>query len=336
MLRQGLFRPSNLPKLALCSWFRSEDTEQSEAAVHGTTVDTIYRQILTGLTDFPHGTAAEIAAADWAAVQTDIVVGKNLVLARKEQCAVRIPGFPIPGEVDALCPKLFCSFDLKTGQYYDYELQVTAYAWGLMEKYFAETWTTWLLFCDRRRVYRYAFSYERARQLVLEVRGRYEAAAAPAFNPYCGWCANGGECPVLINRAEQALALAEKPKFDFQALLANPQRLGYFLSACRAVEPYQQQAQDRAKEYLRSKTDVPGWSLVTRPPGKFVEPLIVVPLAEKLGAARVPEEYSHLSAAKYEKLCAEAGLAPDSAAIKQGAGATYLRATPELTTKGGD
>jgi len=130
--------------------------------------------------------------------------------------------------------------------------------------------------------------------------------------------------------------LAEKPKFDFQALLANPQRLGYFLSACRAVEPYQQQAQDRAKEYLRSKTDVPGWSLVTQPPGKFVEPLTVVPLAEKLGAARVLEEYSHLSAAKYEKLCAEAGLSPDSAAIKQGAGATYLRATPELTTKGGE
>jgi hypothetical protein len=336
VLRQGLLRPSNLPKLALCSWFRSEDTEQSEAAVRGTTVDTIYRQILIGLTDFPHGPAAEIAAADWAAGQTDLVAGKNLVLARKEDCQVQIPEFPAPGEVDALCPKSFCSFDIKTGQYYDYELQMAAYAWALMEKFFAENWTTWLLFCDLRRVYKYEFTYSKARKLVLEVRAQYEAAAAPVSNPYCGWCANGNDCPVLINRADQALALAEKPKFDFQALLANPQRLGYFLSACRAVEPYQQEAQDRAKEYLRSKTDVPGWTLVTRPPCKFVEPLTVAPLAEKLGAVRVLEEYSHLSAAKYEKLCAEAGLAPDSAAIKQGAGATYLRATPELTTKGGE
>jgi hypothetical protein len=264
VLRQGILRPSNLPNLKLCSWFRSEDTEQSEAAVRGTTVDTIYRQILTGLTDFPHGTAAEIAAADWAACQTDVVVGKNLVLARKEDCQVQIPKFPAPGEVDALCPKLFCSFDLKTGQYYDYELQMTAYAWGLMEKYFAETWTTWLLFCDLRRVYRYAFSYERARQLVLEVHGRYEAAAAPVFNPYCSWCANASECPVLINRADQALALTEKPRFDFQGVLASPQRLGAFLTACCGVDPYQRQASARAKQYLQQKVEVPGWSFVTR------------------------------------------------------------------------
>jgi hypothetical protein len=327
VLRQGILRPSNLPKLKLCAWFRSENSEQNGAAARGTFVDAIYRQILTGLTDFPDGSAAEIAAADWAAGQTDVVAGKSLVLARKEDCQVVIPGFAKPGEVDALCPKLFCSFDIKTGQYYDYELQMAAYAWGLMEKFFAENWTTWLLFCDLRRVYKYAFTYSKARKLVLEVRAQYEAAAAPVFNPYCSWCAKAGECPVLVNRADQALAVIEKPKFDFQTLLANPQRLGYFLSACRAVEPYQQQAQDRAKEYLRGKTDVPGWTLVTRAPGKYVEAQDVAPLADKLGTARVLREYGNLSVAKFEKLCAEAGLSPDSAAIKHGAGATYLRHT---------
>jgi hypothetical protein len=341
MLRQGLLRPSNLPKLALCSWFRSEDTEQSEAAARGTTVDTIYRQIMVGLTDFPNGTAAEIAAADWAACQTDEIAGKFPVLARKQDCTVRIPGFPKPGEVDALCLKLFCSFDIKTGQWYDYQLQMAAYAWGLMEATFAETWTTWLLFCDLRRVYHYTFTYEQAQRLILEVRALYETAAAPTFNPYCAWCANSGECPVLINRADQALALTEKPKFDFQGLLANPERLGYFLTACRAIEPLQQQANDRAKQYLQQQVQVPGWSLVTRSPSKYVEPPAVVPVVERLGAARVLQEYSHLSAARYEKLSAEAGLKPDSTVVKTGAGATYLRATPGLTLsqparRGGD
>jgi hypothetical protein len=335
VLKQGILRPSNLPKLAICVWYRPQE-EQSKPAARGTSVDTIYRQILGGLKDFPDGSAADIQAADWAACQTDQVAGKNLVLARKEQCAVRIPGFPIPGEVDALCPKLFCSFDLKTGQYYDYKLQMAAYAWGLMEKYFAETWTTWLLFCDLRRVYRYAFSYERARQLALEVRARYEAAAAPAFNPYCSCCANAGECPVLINRADQALALIEKPRFDFQGVLASPQRLGLFLMACRGVEPYQQRASDRAKQYSQQKVEVPGWSLVTRLPAKYVEAAALRPLVDRLGAARVLEEYGHLSEAKYQKLCAEAGLPPDSAAVKQGAGATYLRAAPESIEKGGE
>jgi hypothetical protein len=335
VLKQGILRPSNLPKLALCAWYRPQE-EQSEPAARGTSVDTIYRRILGGLEDFPDGGAADIQAADWAACQTDQVSSKNLVLARKEQCVVRIPGFPNPGEVDALCPKLFCSFDLKTGQYYDYELQMAAYAWGLMEKYFAETWTTWLLFCDLRRVYKYVFTYAEACQLVLEVRAKYEAGAAPTFNPYCGWCANASECPVLINRADQALALTEKPRFDLNGLLANPQRLGLFLTACRAVEPLQRQAQDRAKQYLQQSVEVPGWSLVMRSPGKYVEAPAVHPLVDRLGAARVLEEYGHLSEVKSQKLCAEAGLSPDSAAIKQGAGATYLRAAPESIEKGGE
>jgi hypothetical protein len=180
------------------------------------------------------------------------------------------------------------------------------------------------------------FTYSKARELVLEVCERYEAAIAPAFNSYCGWCANGGECPVLINRAEQALALIEKPRFDFQAVLTSPQRLGAFLTACHGVELYQQQASDCAKQYLQQKVEVPGWSLVTRSPGKYVEAPAVRPLVDRLGAARVLEEYGHLSVVKYQKLCAEAGLSLDSAAVKQGAGAMYLRAAPESTEKGGE
>ena len=328
MLKQGILRPSNLPKLALCAWFRNENSEQSEAALRGSAVDTIYRDILSGLKDFPDGTAAEIAAADWAACETSRIAGNCPVFAQKEDCGVIIPGFPQPGEVDALCPKLFCSFDLKTGQQYDYRAQMAAYSWGLMKKYFAETWTTWILFCDLRRLYKYTFTYAEARRLVLEVHARYEAAATPVFNLYCVWCANAGECPVLINRADHALALSEKPNFDFTALLADPQRLGAFLTACRAIGPYQQQAQDRAKQYLQQSVEVPGWSLVTRSPGKYVEPPAVVPLVARLGGGRVLEEYGHLSEAKYAKLCAEARLNPDSAAVKNGAGATYLRSAP--------
>jgi hypothetical protein len=322
VIRQGIPRPSNLPKQALCVWFRPDGTEQSGATARGNDVDTIYRQIIQSLTDFPKGSAAEIAAADWAATQTIQVTGKQQVFTRHEDCQVAIPGFPAAGEVDALCPALFCSFDLKTGLFYDYQLQLAAYAWGLMERYFTEMWTTYLLFCDLRRVYRYEFDYAETRQLVLEVCARYEAAVPPTFNPYCNWCANAGQCPALINRANQALSLVEKPKFDFSAVLANPQRLGLFLTACRALEPLQQQAQDRLKQYLLAKAVVPGWDLVTRSPRKYVDTDALLPLVDRLGPKRVLEAYGHLSAAKYEQLCAEGGLSPDSAAIKQDAGAT--------------
>ena len=335
MLRQGILRPSNLPKLALCAWFRSAE-EPSDAAVRGTTIDTIFREIVAGLHDFPSGNRDEIAAADWAACEVGRIAGNYPVLTRKEDCQMRISGFPMPGEADALCPKLFCSFDLKSGQFYNYELQMSAYALGFMEKYFAQTWNTWLLFCDLRRVYFYTFTYEQAQRLVSKVRVLYKAAAPPVYNPYCNFCANAPECPVLLNRADQVLALIEKPKFDFQGLLANPERLGYFLTACQAIEPLQQQARDRARQYLLAENEVPGWGLVSRSPGKYVDPAAVVSLVDKLGAARVLLEYGNLSVAKYEKLCAEAGVTPDSAVIHQGAGATYLRSVPELTTTKGN
>jgi hypothetical protein len=122
MLAQGILRPSNLPKLKLCAWYRNSDGEPSEAAGRGTRIDTVYREILTGLKDFPDGSAAEIAAADWAACQTSRIAGDHPILVRKEECGVTIPGFPAPGEVDAICLKLFTSFDLKSGQQYDYQL----------------------------------------------------------------------------------------------------------------------------------------------------------------------------------------------------------------------
>jgi hypothetical protein len=205
-----------------------------------------------------------------------------------------------------------------------------AYAWCLMEGFFAETWTTWLLFCDLRRVYRYASTYQRAQRLVLEVHGRFAAAAAPVFNSYCSRCANAGECPALINRADQALALAEKPRFDFQAVLASPQRLGAFFTARRGVEPYQQQASDRAKQFLEQKVEVPDWSLVTRSPRKYVEPPALRPFVDRLGCSR---NMATCRRPNIKRLCAEVGIKPDSAAIKQGAGAIYLRATPELTAE---
>lgn len=327
LLKQGVLRPSNLPKLFQCVWFRSQEA-QTQAAARGSAIDTIYRQITVGLRDFPNGTAAEIAAADWAANQTRQIAGNHRVLAKKTDCSVTIPGFPAPGEVDALCPSLFCSFDLKSGQYYDYRWQMAAYAWGLMEKYFSETWTTWLLFCDLRRLYHYTFPYAEAKRLVLEVQAKYAAAGAPQANPYCPWCANAASCPALIKRADHALALAEKPAFDFQALLANPDKLGRFLAACRALTPLEKQASDRLKQYLQQKVDVPGWHLVTHGPGKYVEAAAVLPLAEKLGIAPVLAEYGHLSFAKYEKLRQFAQLPADLTVVQQGAGTVYLHQSP--------
>src|SRR5262249_4160433 len=160
-------RPSALPKLSLCAWFRSEGTP-NEAAERGTRIDKIYRQILRGLTDFPRGSASEIAAAVWAAEQTDNVVGSYPVLACEEECQVRIPEFPEPGECDAICPKAFCSFDVKSGLLDNYELQQAAYAYGLMARYFCDRWTVYVLFCDLHQIVTSRFEYEATKRLVLE------------------------------------------------------------------------------------------------------------------------------------------------------------------------
>ena len=137
----------------------------------------------------------------------------------------------------------------------------------------------------------------------------------------------------LAFRPAASFTIFFQPSQRIRREVNPPQRLGAFLVACRAVEPYQQQANDRTNQYLQQKVEVPGWSLVTRSQGKYVEAATLQPLVDRLGAARVLEEYGHLSEAKYQKLCAEAGIKPDSAAMKQGAGAIYLRSPPELTTE---
>ena len=132
----------------------------------------------------------------------------------------------------------------------------------------------------------------------------------------------------MINKADHALALTEKPRFDFTALLANPEKLSLFLTACHALKPLEQQASDRLKQYLHENIKVPGWHLVSRGPGKYVEPSALLPLIDKLGPEPVLTEHGNLSFIKYERLCRAAELNPDLAAVKQGAGATYLRHAP--------
>jgi hypothetical protein len=194
-----------------------------------------------------------------------------------------------------------------------------------MEKYFAKRWTVWALFCDLRQFFRYRFEYEQTKARVLAISAAYDAGGPPKFNAYCSWCANAPHCPVLINRADHALSLVEQPHFDFSAVLNDPKKLGPFLSAIYATKPLVKPAEAKAKEFIRQRQPVPDWALITRASNKYVEPVALLPLVDRLGALPVLLRQGNLSAANYEDLCRIAGIPVDPSVIKQGSRTTYLR-----------
>ena len=100
-LRQAPLRPSSLPKMAECVWFRSPEEKYSEAALRGTSVDRLYRDMIEGKTTSGTENPDDINAADWAVMQTQTIADGRKIIARKSKCQVSVPGFPSRSEVDA-------------------------------------------------------------------------------------------------------------------------------------------------------------------------------------------------------------------------------------------
>src|ERR1041385_7224794 len=149
-LKRADFRPSSLDKLSECSWFASTPGG-NEATSRGTAIDLAFRaRFLTDPKDTePFSLADEDKpAVEWAAKETLRLAGSERVITNKRLCKVDISDFQNPGEVDALVARKYMHIDVKSGQRRSYRLQQAAYALGLMNRFFTDTWTVFLLYCD--------------------------------------------------------------------------------------------------------------------------------------------------------------------------------------------
>jgi hypothetical protein len=243
-------RPSALPKLALCGQFQSAPGE-SAAANRGSEMDYAFRTA-----NFGQLNQEEIEAVKWALSQVDAAGETRFTMFDPESCWLPVECTVGGGTVDAINRKLCMSWDLKSGQVYDYRAQMAAYALAAMVDVQTDTWTTVLLFCDQRKVVAHDWTLATARHAVDVALTNIGKPPTP--NEFCTWCAHATTCEPRIRAQESAL---QTRKTSFLEIIQDPQKLGAFLDACVTLDDFRETAKERAKELLEAGTEVPGWRL---------------------------------------------------------------------------
>lgn len=331
-MQRARFRPSSLDKLSQCGYYCGDDKKGVEVKGRGTIFDEVYRASLQQKflvnSEVANLSKEDVESIVWAIDQTVELADGAEILSHKRDCVVQfLQFFEQPGEADAIIVDRRCHLDLKTGQEYDYRLQQTAYALGFMDQFFLDSWTAFVLYVDLRRVVKYSVTYDEALAAIEKARARYDVPAEPEPNEFCGWCANFDICPAQRHLAAQALDIKE-PSIDFEAVLADPEKLGAFLVGCDALDEYQKRAKAAALDLMAKGGSLPGWKLVSRKGSEFVGPEELVWLATSHGKyEQVVVAYGNMGGTKYRELCESLEVVPNESKIQRSGGSVYLRQT---------
>jgi hypothetical protein len=307
-------RHSALPKLALCGQYEGTSGTVSEAAARGTKLDEAFRYAWTH-SEFPNWELSEedAQAIRWAINQCLIIGNNNAWLTtREEECRTKNTLMDHVGTADGVSVKQAFHIDLKSGQIYNYEAQMAAYALGFMEENFEVEWTAHLLFCDQRKVVTHRFTYDSAKEIVAGVLRNI--GTAPKQNDYCGWCAKSLTCSARVDSAGQIITqtasqLPIEQNNGFLEILADPERLGVFLKHCATFEDFKEAAKNKARELLDAGQAVPGWKLQKPRASAYVEADVIARAVEEglIGAGDAIRAGGSLSGKKAEALWSAAG-----------------------------
>lgn len=292
-------RPSNLAKLALCGQYESAPGS-SDAAERGTRIDGMMRHMWT-TGEAPQGSEDELALARWAVNKLIVLsAGRGGVKTDEISCKVYVPLLGTSHVMDAVCKEQKWLADLKTGQKHNYRQQMAAYALGCMSDQFETEWTTHLLFADSDEIVSETFTFDQAKAIVQAALDNI--GTPPAINDYCGWCAKSLTCSARLAAQETALATTSEA---FVQILADPVRLGEFLTNCKTLEKFQAAAEEKVREYIEAGEEVPGWKLTKGRTSEFVNARELYALREQLGTPELFEAFGTLSGKKLRELWAQ-------------------------------
>jgi hypothetical protein len=262
-------RHSALDKLDLCPCFESNPIS-GPAAERGTRMDLAFRGLLMGDRQaFLALTADEQDSVMWAVQMAKELAEGHEIIADEALLKVTTPHLSHEGTEDSRVNAKSMSMDLKSGQLRSYHKQQAAYALGNMDRTFAKEWECVLLFCDQREVVHYRYTYEEADAWVKGiVQSATDPNRKPCANEYCSWCVKKDTCPARTGPIVETLAVVESQPTGVSlealkaGLLADPERLGAFLTTNAIFEDFVDDLKIKAKALmLHAHTVVPGWKL---------------------------------------------------------------------------
>jgi hypothetical protein len=121
-------------------------------------------------------------------------------------------------------------------------------------------------------------------------------------------------------------------RFDFEAILADPDRLGAFLDLCELIEELEPRAKEAAEKLGLSGVEVPGWEVVRREGNRFVENVHVRKLLSECSVHQLPalleavsKALGSLSESRWQTLCDAVGRLDADKAVSQCGAKVFLR-----------
>ena len=260
-------RHSALDKLDLCPCFESNPIS-GPAAERGTRMDVAFRGLLMGeRKPFLALSEDEQDSVMWAVSMAKELAEGHEIITDEALLKVTTPHLSHVGTEDARVEVRSRSMDLKSGQLRSYHKQQAAYALGNMARTFATEWECVLLFCDQREVVHYRYNYEEADAWVKGiVQSATDPNRQPCANEYCGWCMKADTCVARTAPVVETLAVVESQPTGASlealkaGLLADPERLGAFLTTNAIFEEFVDDLKTKAKALMKD-TVVPGWKL---------------------------------------------------------------------------
>jgi hypothetical protein len=205
----------------------------------------------------------------WAVTTAKDLAQGHPIISDESQLKVVTPHLSHVGTEDARVEALCLSMDLKSGQLRSYHRQQAAYALGNMAREFVNEWECVLLFCDQQEVVHYTYTYDEAEQWVKGiVDSANDPNKTPCANEYCSWCIKKDTCVSRTAPVVETLAVVESQPSGVSlealkvGLLADPERLGTFLTTNAIFEDFVDDLKIKAKALmLHAHVVVPGWKL---------------------------------------------------------------------------
>jgi hypothetical protein len=201
-------RPSNLGRLDLCIHHRPDGLAGDSLAVQrGNKIHPWIKKIVKGepIGSWTMQETPDVAAAEWTAVN----VLQFLEKIEFEKPLELWDMFSVP---TALIMKGTCDifgwnkesemleiWDIKTGRYRDYSLQLMAYALMAMDETQEVEARIRVAFCDEKLFQEAIVSRGECEERVFSLLERIRINAEPPVeNEYCGQCASQSTCPVWV------------------------------------------------------------------------------------------------------------------------------------------
>jgi hypothetical protein len=232
-------------------------------------------------------TASEQDSVMWAVTTAKELAEGHEIVADEAFLKVVTPHLSHVGTEDSRVEAKSLSMDLKSGQLRSYHKQQAAYALGNMDRTFAKEWECVLLFCDQKEAVHYRYTYEEADAWV---KGIVDSATdpdrQPCYNEYCSWCVKKNTCQQLVVPVVETLAVVESQPTGVSlealkaGLLADPERLGAFLTTNAIFEDFVDDLKIKAKALmLHAHAVVPGWKLQTEAGREHFDRIAIVSAA---------------------------------------------------------